>query len=201
MNSWQVGALTNGITAVAYLAIVYAIVKPLVQSRQLRQNTLGVATAAIFFTCAVHHGSHTVHLLGPSIGFEHHEGLAMRQAFTWHISGWDVLMAGVAVWYWTLRRSYGPLMRGAKLFEDMKERQRRALEINDNIVQGLAVAKLALELDDVDTSRQAVAAALASAQGIISGLLGEAGSQNRLAAGDLVRTHAAEVVPDPGRSG
>src|SRR5262245_38991351 len=133
MSSWQVGALVNGITAIAYLAIVVAIARPLIQSGQLRQNRLGIATAAIFFTCAVHHGSHTVHLLGPTFGFEETEGRAMRTAFSWHISGWDVLMAGVGVWYWTLRRHYAPLMQGAKLFDDMKERQRRALEINDNI--------------------------------------------------------------------
>jgi signal transduction histidine kinase len=196
MDSWQVGAVVNGITAVAYLAIVVAIVRPLVQSGQLRQNRLGVATAAIFFTCAVHHGSHTLHLFGPSFGFEEEEGRAMRTAFTWHISSWDVLMAGVGVWYWTLRRTYAPLMHGAKLFEDMKERQRRALEINDDIVQGLTVAKLALELDDPDASREALAGTLVAAQGIISDLLGELGSPNRLAAGELIRSRPPDIGLD-----
>ncbi len=37
------------------------------------------------------------------------------------------------------------VLRGAQLFEDMKVRERQALEINDNIVQGLSVAKYALD--------------------------------------------------------
>ena len=52
---------------------------------------------------------------------------------------------GVALYYLSLRGSYASVLRGAQLFEDMKVRERQALEINDNIVQGLSVAKYALE--------------------------------------------------------
>ncbi|MBV9484857.1 MAG: hypothetical protein JO246_02245, partial [Frankiaceae bacterium] len=62
---WHIGLVANALVALAYLAIAYAIVKPLIESRQLRTNALGAATAAIFFTCAVHHGGHTVHMLLP----------------------------------------------------------------------------------------------------------------------------------------
>ena len=47
-----------------------AIVRPLIETGQLRSNALGAATAAIFFTCAVHHGGHTVHMLLPGAGVE-----------------------------------------------------------------------------------------------------------------------------------
>jgi signal transduction histidine kinase len=185
---WEVAAGANAVIAVAYVMISLAIIGPLVRERQLRSNPLGSATAMIFFTCAVHHGTHSIHLIGPTLGFDEEAGNALRDAFaSWHVGFWDGFSAVVAVWYWTLRTSYGPLMRGAKLFEDMKERQRQALEINDNIVQGLAVAKMALELDEREKSKQALEGALASASSIITDLLGQANPEVRLGSGDLVR--------------
>src|ERR687886_388101 len=65
---------------------------------------------------------------------------------------WDIFGATVAFYYLSLRGSYASVLRGAQMFEDFKVRERQALEINDNIVQGLAVAKMALESgDDADT--------------------------------------------------
>src|SRR5581483_5902095 len=182
---WQLGTAANAVVALAYLAIAWAILRPLLKTNQVPGNRLGTATAAIFFTCAVHHGSHAVHMLLPAVGLESGHGLALRRAFDWHQAMWDIVSAGVGLWYWSLRSHYGPLMRGAALFEDMKERQRQALEINDNIVQGLAVAKMALDLDQRDVSRDALESALTSARQIISDLLGESGTENRLGPGDL----------------
>ena len=188
MDWWMIAAIANAVVGVAYLGIFLAILRPLVASGQLRSNRLGLATAGIFLTCAVHHGSHTVHLLGPSLGFEVHEGLALREAFGWHVAAWDLLTAGVGVYYWTLRRAYGALFKGAQLFEDMKEKQRQALEINDNIVQGLTVAHMALSLDERKQSQEAIEQTLVAARKVISDLLGEAKEgEAQLAAGDLVR--------------
>ena len=192
---WKVGAGANLVVAAAYLAIALAILVPLLRTRQVPGNRLGTATAAIFFTCAVHHGAHSVHMVLPAFGLEEHHGLALRDAFDWHQATWDVIGAGVGLWYWSLRSVYGQLMRGAALFEDMKERQRQALEINDNIVQGLAVAKLALELDDRDRSAEAMERSLTAARQIITDLLGEADSETRLGPGDLHRRAPADVVP------
>src|SRR5216683_3838249 len=195
MQPWMIGAAANVAVAVAYLAISAAILASLVRSHQLGANRLGAATAAIFFTCAVHHGSHSVRMLLPLVGLETHAGLALRQAFEWHSVVWDVVSAGFGVYYWTLRRTYGPLMQGAKLFEDLKERQRQALEINDNVVQGLAVAHMALSLDDREQSLETLEGTLAAARKIISDLLGDAKSGGQLNAGDLIRTHPALVGP------
>lgn len=82
-------------------------------------------------------------------------------------------------------------MRGASLFEDLKVQQRQALEINDNIVQGLVVAETALAFDQHDLSKEALAATLVSARQIISDLLGDANSETRLGPGDLRRRTAA----------
>eukprot|EP01032_Pedospumella_encystans_P007114 gene7114-biopygen6103 len=116
--TWQIGLVCNSIIAVAYLLIALAIVVPLARSNQLRTNPLGAATAAIFFTCAVHHGSHPVHMLLPSLGLADEQGLAMRAAWSWPLAIWDVVGMVVALYYWSLRRNYSSLMQGAQLFED-----------------------------------------------------------------------------------
>lgn len=188
---WKLGAVANLVTMLAYFAIVAAILVPLVRENQLRANRLGTATALIFFTCAVHHGGHTVHMVLPSLGISSTSGLAMRQAFDPQAVIWDVFTATVGIYYWTLRRTYGALMNGAKLFDDLKERQRQALEINDGIVQGLATAKLALELDQTSVTREALESTLASARGLITELLGEVADQSAFEPGDLRRQRAA----------
>ncbi|HVF74241.1 MAG TPA: hypothetical protein VM938_04270 [Acidimicrobiales bacterium] len=190
---WQIGVAANAVVAVSYVGIALALLIPLLRTRQVPSNRLGTATVAIFFTCAVHHGGHSLHMLLPALGMEAHHGLSLRDAFDWHQASWDVLSAFVGIWYWSLRSTYGPLMRGAALFDDMKERQRRALEINDEIVQGLSVAKLALELDERGRSAEALEQALASARTIISDLLGDTEEEFRLGPGDLRRRAPAHV--------
>ncbi|MGK2947281.1 MAG: hypothetical protein ACSLFP_01790 [Acidimicrobiales bacterium] len=192
---WQIAATANGVVSVAYLLIAYAIAAPLVQTQQLRSNKLGAATAAIFFTCAVHHGSHSVHMFLPSLGLYGDHGLAMREVFDWHYAIWDVITAMAGVYYWSLRRHYGELMRGAALFADLKERERQALQIHDEVVQGLVVAKMALDLDQTEQSKEVLAATLASASGIIDDLIGKSRSELQLGAGDLVRERPAEIPP------
>ena len=189
--NWRIGAAANFVVMVAYFAICAAILVPLIREKQLKANRLGAATAAIFFTCAVHHGSHTVHMVLPSLGIHNQSGLALRAAFDPVQVVWDLVTAAVGVYYWTLRRTYGALMSGAKLFDDLKERQRQALEINDLIVQGLATAKLGLELDQTAVTREALESTLASARGLITELLGEVTERPDFAAGDLRRSKAA----------
>jgi signal transduction histidine kinase len=173
---WVLGATANLVIALAYFGIFLAILVPLVRTRQVPSNRLGTATAAIFLTGTVHHGFH------------------LREAFDWHQAVWDSLGAVVGLWYWSLRSTYGSLMRGASLFQDLKEKQRQALEINDNIVQGLAVAKMSLELGERERSAEAMERALAAARQIITDLLGEAGSETRLGPGDLQRRVPAHVA-------
>lgn len=196
--TWQIGTAANGVIALAYFLIALAIVVPLARSNQLRTNPLGAATAAIFLTCAVHHGSHAVHMLVPEFVEGDERGLAMRAAWGWPLTIWDVVGATVAVYYWTLRRNYGSLMEGAQLFEDLRKREQQALEINDSILQGLVVSKMALDLDDVDRARAALDVSIQSASRIITNLLGSEHFTNTLlrsepAAVDLApRGRAAE---------
>src|SRR5579859_6120338 len=196
---WIIGGVFNGVTAIAYVAIAAAILGPLVRERQLSVNRLGTATALIFFTCAVHHGGHVLKVLIPfwsmsqSLGLAASTGIATRMAFDWQSVSWDLVMAAVGIYYWSLRRVYGPLMRGAKLFEDLKEQQRRALEINDNIVQGLTVAQIALHFEEHERTSEALEATLVAARRIINDLFGELGQNALPEPGTLVRREAASL--------
>ncbi len=185
MEWWHVAAATNGIVFVAYLAIAVTILGGVVRSGQVRSNPLAVATGAIFLTCAVHHGSHPLHML---TSFGHHGTNAMREAMgEWHIGLWDIVSAGVAIWYWSLRSRFPALVRGAAVFEDLRERQRHALDIHDHVVQEIATAKLALELGDEPQARASLAEALDRSKAIITELLGDASTGVALGPGDLRR--------------
>ena len=189
MSPWVVGLVCNAVIMLAYLLISLAIVVPLSRSRQLRTNPLGAATAAIFFTCAVHHGAHSIHMLLPSLGVSDPQGLAMRAAWGWPLALWDVVGAVVGVYYWTLRRTYSSLMEGAQLFQDLRQREQQALELNDAVLQSLVVAKMALDLDQPARARAALTSSIDSASRIITGLID--GKHNQL---DLVRSTGPATV-------
>lgn len=172
---WQIAMASNAGIGLAYLLICLAIVVPLARSNQLRSNPLGTATAAIFLTCAVQHGSHAVHMLLPSLGVNDAQGLAMRDAWGWPLTIWDVVSLVVATYYWSLRRGYSSLMEGAQLFVDLRKREQQALELNDTVLQGLVVAKMALDLNDTAKANAALTTSIDSASRIITNLLGTEG--------------------------
>lgn len=196
---WQIITAANVAIAIAYFGITWIIFSGLRATEQLGSNKLATATAAIFFTCAVHHGSHAVHMLLPSFGVADAKGLALRDAWYWQTAAWDIFGAAVAFYYLSLRGSYASVLRGAQMFEDFKVRERQALEINDNIVQGLAVARMALDSGDNRESREAIEDTLRRSQTLISELLRESESEP-LGPGDLRRSTAAGVHVTSGGS-
>jgi len=74
-------------------------------------------------------------------------------------------------------------------------RQRQALELNDNVVQGLSAAWLALELGEVEDGVDLVRRATQDAQRLISRLLHEASEGEPLEPGALARVSPANVDP------
>ncbi len=82
----------------------------------------------------------------------------------------------------------------------LEERRRRALELNDEVVQGLALAQLALQAGREDQARRAIETTLGATQAIVNELLETAGDRGVLQPGDLVRTAPASVAA-PGESG
>jgi signal transduction histidine kinase len=187
MRWWHFSAAMNTVVLVAYLAISFHILRGVVRSGRITSNPLALATGLIFLTCAIHHGSHPVHMFLPTIGIGEHSH-SMREAFdSWHTSAFDLVTAGVAVWYWRLRNRFPALVRGSALFEDLRERERQALEINDNVVQHLAVAKLAYDLGKHDEAYEAIDVGLTSSRRIITELLGDETSTGKVEPGRLRR--------------
>ena len=196
---WQVITAANIAIATAYFGITWIIFSGLRATQQLGSNRLATATSLIFFTCAVHHGSHAVHMLLPSFGVDDAKGLMLRDSWYWQTAAWDIFGAAVAFYYLSLRGSYASVLRGAQMFEDFKVRERQALEINDNIVQGLAVARMALEKGDDEDSKRAIEDTLRRSQMLISDLLSREETE-QLGPGDLRRTEAAGVTLGSGGS-
>jgi diguanylate cyclase (GGDEF)-like protein len=110
---WTLVVILNGIIAWCYVLISYIIVRGLIGTRQVRTNPLGLATAGIFLTCAVHHGEHAAHLLlaGPYSDLRGVLGAP-------HDVAVDAVGAVVAMIYLSLRRRYGALLRTPAMFED-----------------------------------------------------------------------------------
>ncbi len=188
----MVASSANLVLLITYLIISGLIARGLLASGQrLHDNPLGWATAAILFTGAVHHGGHPVHMLLPDLFGGEHVGHAMGAAFqSWPLATWDIVGAGVGVWYLTLRGRFPALVRGGAIFEDMRERQRQALQIHDNIVQGLTTAKLSFELGQHDDGLASVEETLAASRRIITDLLGDEGHGSALQPGDFRRAAA-----------
>jgi hypothetical protein len=186
------------VISIAYFMISYAIARPLVVSRQLTTNALGAATAAIFLTCAVHHGAHFVHMLMPYAGVDMVQGMAMRKAWGPGLALWDLVGAVVGVYYWTLRGGFGGDAASPQLFKDQVEREQRALELNDAVLQGMVVARMALDLGERKRGMEALDSSIASASQMITDLLGD--DRGHLGKRPLRSTPAlvdAKPEPDP----
>ncbi|GIE95520.1 hybrid sensor histidine kinase/response regulator [Paractinoplanes rishiriensis] len=95
--------LANIVITVAYASIMVAILVPVARAGQLRTNKLAVATALIFFSCAVGHALHVT---------------ATHVHWSWTSALWDSFTAGVGIYYWTLRRGYGVLLGPGAIFVD-----------------------------------------------------------------------------------
>lgn len=130
MSWWEASAALNGVIAGCYLVICWTVLRGLRDTGQLRTNALALATAGIFFTCAVHHGSHVVCMILPAFGQDVAAGLGMRRAFGSTMTAWDLVGAVVAIYYLSLRRSYGRLLTTPQMFEDrVREQSREELQL------------------------------------------------------------------------
>lgn len=76
---------------------------------------------------------------------------------------------------------------------EAQQRRRQALEINDNVVQGLTAASYALEQDDPVATRSYLDRTLLSARHMMDDLLEPQGQEIR--PGDLIRAQAASLDP------
>ena len=102
----QLYLLGNLVIAIAYAAIMVAIVVPVSRAGQLWSNKLASTTGLIFFSCAVGHGLHAL------------MGVHRMGAVTWPSAMWDAFTAVVGIYYWSLRRGYGILLNNGAMYVD-----------------------------------------------------------------------------------
>lgn len=172
MDSWVIGLAASATISVAFLAVAGVLAVSLTRSKQWRRNPLGTGTFLLYLTCGGGHAVHTLQLLDLSLGWQTVAGAAARVEYSdWHMWLTDGITAVAGVWYWTLRGRFPGLVSGAAVYEDLRIRQRQALEINDNVVQGLARAQLSLEMQRDDESSEALDQTLGQSKRIISQLL------------------------------
>jgi hypothetical protein len=190
LPSWSIGLAASAVITATFLAVAALLAVNLTRGRQWRRNPLGTGTFLLYLTCGGGHAMHTLQLVDPWLGLGTAASAAARLEYSeWHTWVADGLTALAGVWYWTMRRRFPSLVSGAAVYEDLRIRQARALEIHDNVVQGLARAKLALDLGRTDEGAAALDDTLAASKRIITGLLGE----GEVAPGDLRRTtHSAK---------
>jgi signal transduction histidine kinase len=141
----------------------------------------------------VHHA--VFGLADPSSVFNH--PAALNNPVKWAvIHGLFILgatVAGLTVWKQNeaLRNSY---QSAARQLAEAEIRQRDALDLNDNVLQNLAAAEYAFELNMPERGRDALKKSLAETQKIVTELLQQ--SHGDVTAGDLVRRdrRATEVA-------
>ena len=78
---------------------------------------------------------------------------------------------------------------------ELADRERRALEIHDNLVQGLTAIHWALEAGAYEQAKDATRSTLAQAQAIIGDLLGDDPAESAFAPGSLRRDAPAAHKP------
>jgi len=114
-------------------------------------------------------------------------------------------MVEVSISVSPVRNADGEIVEAAIIARDITERKRlqgelerareeranaarqQALQLNDDVVQGLAIAKMALEAGDHDQGLEALTATLTHAQSIVSTLLDEHSPSGAVRPGDLKR--------------
>ncbi len=174
--TWQLTAGANAVVGVLYLAIAGTIVAVLFQGGRLRTHTLGQAALLAFGTVGIQFCLIAALLLAPSFGIDSSHGEALRDAWPALLGVWAVIGGAAALFLLSQRGSYGDVLLGPGLMDEVKARERQAFEINDNLVQGLSVAKYSLEMGQEDRGRRAVNESLSNARKMTTDLLGEPGA-------------------------
>ncbi|MGQ0534689.1 MAG: hypothetical protein ACT4PT_01295 [Methanobacteriota archaeon] len=196
VERWMVTAGGVAVLVLIYGLLAIEMIRAIIDGRQLATNPLLTATTGVFVTCTLGHGAHLAHAIFASALFWGVSGEAARASAAAmfgdpRLVWWTAFTVGTAIYFYTLRSRLAIVYRGAALCEDMAKREAQALEMHDNIVQGLSEAKLALDLGRRDEGLAAVERTLAASQKIITALLGEETSEVALGPGDLRRETSA----------
>lgn len=109
--------------------------------------------------------------------------LALGVPYAWAISvvAFSILASLLGIIFWKINdKAFLDRQKLAVALAESSLRQRQALDIHDNIVQGLVVAKYALDLNEYDSATQAVKSTLTSAKNLIGSLSTDTVSEDPL---------------------
>lgn len=175
IEGWMLGILLNAVIAAAFLAVAVLLFVSAVKTGHVRHNPLGVAVVILYIGCGGGHAVHVLMLLDAPLGFASAGGAAVTAEYNTNMHMWaiDGFTAGAGVFYWLTRKRFPALVSGAAVFEDLRTRQQRALEIHDNVLQGIARVKLAMDLEDDEETKIAMDETLGKARHIVTDLLAE----------------------------
>lgn len=194
---WMVTVASNTIMILVYGLMSIGMIRAIIDGAQLVSNPLLTATAAVFVTCTLGHGAHLMHGLFATYSFWGIEGASAMDAVRAKFGDprllyWDAFTAMTAIYFFTLRSRLAIVYRGAALCEDMSRREEQAIVLNEDIVQGLTQAKLAIETGHHEEGRHAIDRTMRASRRMITEMLGAEGSETELGAGDLRRRESAE---------
>ena len=165
---WQLGIAANGVIALAYAAIASAILRPLFRNRALSDNPLTTATGFIFASCSAGHAGHLLHLVGTPGLSDTVETQGARLGYDIHLLLVDLATAIIAVTFWSLRARADAVESDAPLFDETAVARRQALQVNEQVVQGLALANYLLETDEAEHAEAVIRDTLEKARTIVA---------------------------------
>ena len=170
---WQIVTAGNLLAALTYSVIAVSMAVRLYGTGQLslRANPLGVAMTLVLTTVALRNAWSTIQQLLPELGVDYAPALALRDSYTLASLPLPFLAAAAGLLYLWLRRRAGDETGPASLYPDHALQRRRALEFNDNIVQGLLVARELDKLGRNDEARLILDGTLQQAQRMMGELL------------------------------
>lgn len=186
---WIVAAGASLVMAVTFAAIAAFLWRSIWKGRQLTSNPLLTGVALVFTTCAVGHLLHFEHTILPiyapaaaswlglgevahAVGFGHWARIAMVHPL---LLATDIATAGIAAWYFTLRRQQRDVLRGAELADDLHAREREARTMQDSVVQTVVEAKLLLDMGRREEAVETIQEAIGESQRIVDTFLDDPG--------------------------
>lgn len=176
MDLWILAAIANGVLFLGYTWLAIDIGIGLQRGKQWRSNPVGVATMAIFATCAIGHGIHAEHTILPMLFSWAAGDMATLDAarsassvpLVW---AWHGATAIVVVAYLLQRQRLRLLSRGSALCEDMVLKQARAANLQERVGEVVRDARRLLEEGNSGAAMERMDEALEEAREIATDLV------------------------------
>jgi hypothetical protein len=195
--SWLSAAVAaNAVIAASYCWIAVIIGRGLLRGNEWRRNHLALTTMGIFTTCSIGHALHLVYLVGTTAESSGTRDMAGLHSSLWSLALADLFTAVIGVAFLFQRLRDPATAPGNQMYEDLRERRQAALDLNDDIIQGLVVTKMAIEMGDTEEAVLCVDRTLASSRHMVGQLL-HANHGPRLEPGDLRRRRPSDPRTSP----